>query len=138
MPCQDTHAVVEIQVDQNQRLQYFDFVKNTCQQSIGQSGLCLKSFKGMLVSDILASDFRDEWNELSSQDEQDEFLLFMQWQALTSSLKVLLGEEDAGLLGIDVVMLEMDNGVMQAKMLVNPPREMPKIVSCASQQRKVS
>ncbi len=129
MPCKDTTAIVEIRLGLQDDFLDFDFSKLTCGKTIGGTGfqtLC----QGKSPEEILALDFDAVVEKLTLQDEEEEFLLFLEWEALVSALEQYLGNAHA----IDneryqMASIEQDENGVTLRQLVRPLKEMPKIES---------
>jgi len=138
MPCKDTTSRVTIQLDDD-RLTDFDFSKITCSKEIGGGTGFEKFCAGKDIAEIVAVEFQDILNALKPQGTEDQFFLFLEWDALRSALLQYSGHaEEVDLDRYQVASIEYDEGQVKIIQIIRPPKEMPKIESCASKSRKSS
>ncbi len=139
MPCKDTTSRVTIQLDDDDRLTDFDFSKITCSKEIGGGTGFMEFCAGKDIAEIVAVEFQDILNALKPQGTEDQFFLFLEWDALRSALLQYSGHaEEVDLDRYQVASIEYDEGQVKIIQIIRPPKEMPKIESCASKSRKSS
>lgn len=130
MPCKDTTSEITLRLDKNDRLIDFDFAKITCNKPIGGGTGFQEYCAGRLAEEILEFDFNDLLIQLDLQETEDQFLFFLEWEAVGSALAHYLGRSD-----------EVDNERYQIASItydetieifqvVKPLKEMPKIIPC--------
>src|SRR5208283_507515 len=97
MPCSDSSSGLNIRLDLNERLVVFDFAKITCSSEIG-GGKSLSQFcKGKTLEELLELDFRMLVSILNlNADEEAQFILYMELDALKSAVTQYLGVEHEG------------------------------------------
>lgn len=139
MPCKDTTSRVTIQLDPNDRLTDFDFSKITCGKEIGGATGYKDFCAGKEIDDIVAVEFQDILNILKPRGTEDQFFLFLEWDALRSGLLQYSGhDEEVDLDRYQVASIEYNEGQVKIIQIIRPPKEMPKIKSCATRSRNAS
>ncbi|MDX9973508.1 MAG: hypothetical protein RBU21_11030 [FCB group bacterium] len=96
MPCSDITEVIEVVIDNEDRLKRYAFSKRTCGQGVGVAALLLDCLQGRSVDDILAWESADFVAEHPVEDELEEFLGLKHFFAVQSALEVLTGREPGG------------------------------------------
>ncbi|MFQ5482589.1 MAG: hypothetical protein ACE5ER_07505 [Nitrospinaceae bacterium] len=139
MPCKDTTARVTIRLDASDRLVDFDFSKLTCRKSIGGNLGFQEHCAGRSLDEIGRMDFLDLVRILEVEGAEDRFLLFLEWDALRTALWQYQGQEAA----VDATRYQLDSIVygpegVEITQFISPPKEMPKIVSCAVRSKDAS
>jgi len=94
MPCSDSSSSIVFKIDHDERFIEFDFAKITCGREItgetGYSTICV----GKNLHNILNESFEDTIIDLKLKEEEEQFILFLEWAALRSAIAQYLGEED--------------------------------------------
>ncbi len=110
----------------------FDFVKITCGQKIvSETGYASYCF-GKTLKDILAISYSQAQKGLGLKEEERQFILYLEWDALRSVIAQYLGIEDNS---IDrdrcqIVAIEQSEEGVEVALIIFPPSELPKIISC--------
>ncbi len=131
MPCKDTSSVVKIKLDLEERLLDFDFAKITCSKEIGGGTSYQQYCSGKTIQAILALDFSELTQTLRLDDPDDQFFLFLEWDALRTALCQYLGNEedvDRERYQLASIIHEMD--FIEISQVIHPEQNMPKLVSC--------
>ncbi len=138
MPCSDSSSSIAICLDHEERFISFDFAKITCGREItaktGYDMYCV----GKTLPEILALPYAQVARELKSADEETQFILYLEWDALRSAIAQYLGIEDKE---IDsdrcrISGINYDEKGMEIAMVILPPKELPKILPCSLGDRK--
>ena len=138
MPCSDSSSGLNIRLDLNERLVKFEFAKITCSSEIG-GGRALSQFcAGRTLEEMLDLDFRMLVSALDlNDDEEAQFILYMELDALKSAIAQYLGVEhpgvDAGRCKISSV--EQAEEYIDISLVILPPKELPKILPCSISDR---
>ena len=136
MPCKDTTSLMIVNLDHDNRLVDFTYNKVTCSKEIGEGveyrDLCV----GKNVQDVLELAFDTVLEKLNLVETEEQFLVYLQWDALRSALFQYLGKEE----GVDeeryqIASVEYDEDGVSIHQVIRPPRDMPKIKSCFSRAR---
>ncbi|GJL78193.1 MAG: hypothetical protein NPINA01_11820 [Nitrospinaceae bacterium] len=120
-----------IKLDTDERLLEFDFSKITCSKEIGGGTGYLKYCSGKPVHEILADDFNSLVQALGLNDTEDQFFLYMEWDALRTAIFQYLGSDediDRERYQLASITHEMDH--IEIIQVIRPDRNMPKLVSC--------
>ena len=131
MPCKDSSSRVTIKLDVDERLLEFDFSKITCSKEIGGGTGYLAYCSGKPVQEILTDDFNDLVNTLGLEDSEDQFFLYLEWDALRTAMFQYLGSDediDRERYQLASITHEMDH--IEICQVIRPNHNMPKIVSC--------
>jgi len=132
MPCSDSSSSIDIQFDPKGRFLAFDFAKITCGREItaktGYSEYC----KGKKAEHILKLTYNEVARGLKLEKEDEQFILYLEWDALRSALVQYLGVEDDE---IDtdrchITSIEETEKGTTVALVILPPKELPKIMAC--------
>ena len=139
MPCSDSSSGLNIKLDSEERLLSFEFAKITCSSEIkgetGYSQFC----QGKSLDEILTHSFSSLVQELGAKDnEEKQFILHLEWEALRSGIAQYLGIERED---IDdrcrITSVEhTEHGVEIAEVIL-PPKELPKIIACGAAKNSI-
>lgn len=132
MPCQDSSSIVSVTLDSNERLTGFDFNKITCSKEIGEGDLFRDYCLGRNIDEILKLDFADIRDFLKIKNTEDEFLLYLEWDALRTAVAQYRGlESEADRQRCQIASIVSAGDGIEIRQTIRPLPSMPKIVSCA-------
>ena len=131
MPCKDTASKITVFLDDKDRLVDFDFSKITCSKEIGGGTGYFEYCKGKSAEEIMQFDFQKPLEFLSPETDEDQFFLYLEWDALRTSIAQYLGD----ITTIDqnryqVASITCDKVGISIVQIIRPPEKMPKIISC--------
>ena len=130
MPCKDTTSEISLRLDQNDRLIDFDFAKITCSKPIGGGTGYREYCIGRSAEEILEFDFSELVKQLELQETEDQFLFFLEWEAVGSALAHYLGRsDDVDHERYQIASITYDETI-EIFQVVKPLKEMPKIIPC--------
>ncbi len=139
MPCSDSSSSITLKLDSEERFLSFDYAKITCGQEIkGGTGLN-DYFKMKTLPEILTIPFNTISTDLNLKEEEAQFVLYLEWDALRSSIAQYLGIKDEH---IDaersrITSIEQTLEGVEIAQVILPPKELPKILPCSlAEQRK--
>ena len=140
MPCSDSSSSIYIKLDHTETFISFEYAKITCGREItGGTGLSAY-FMGRNLKDILKLDFATINKNLTPKDEESQFILYLEWEAIRSAIAQYVGSEDPAIdkdrcriTSIDYT----DEGIDVAQVIL-PPKELPKILPCSLADKKTS
>ena len=132
MPCSDSSSSIAICLDKNERFVSFDFAKITCGREITGSTGFEKFCIGKTFQDILDVGYADLLRTLNLTAEEEQYILYLEWDALRSAIAQYLG---ADIEGIDrdrckVTSVTYDETGIEIAEVILPPQGMPKILPC--------
>ena len=131
MPCKDTTSEISIVLDKKDHLINFDYSKKTCGKEVG-CGTGFREFCiGKSVDVLVKLEFDKLIDLLDLSDTETQFLLFLEWSALSAALDQYLGRlvhEEKNRYQIAAISYESDH--VEIKQMVLAPSEMPKIIPC--------
>jgi len=134
MPCSDSSSGLNIRLDLNERLVKFDFAKITCSSEIGGGKQLSQFCAGKSLEEILDLDYRMLVSLLNlNDDEEAQFILYMELDALKSAVAQYLGVEYPGV-DVDrckVSSVEHGDEYIDISLVILPPKELPKILPCS-------
>jgi len=139
MPCSDSSSGLNIRLDLSERLVKFDFAKITCSSEIGGGKKLSEFCVGKTLEEVLELDFRMLVSVLGlNNDEEAQFILYMELDALKSAAAQYLGVECQG---VDVERsiissIEYGDEFIDIALVILPPKELPKILPCSLSERK--
>lgn len=131
MPCPDSSSRITLQLDREERFVSFDFAKITCGREITSQAYS-RYCEGRSLQEILLIPYSRAIAELELITREKRFLLYLEWEALRSSIAQYLGIED---IEIDrdrchIISVEhLEEGATIAMMIL-PPKGMPQIIPC--------
>jgi hypothetical protein len=133
MPCSDSSSSISFKIDHNDQFISFQYAKITCGQEIG-AGTGLSTYcVGMTLNEILALDFSRLNHDLKPKDEETQYILYMEWDALRSAVGQYLGIQDEQIDTARCRITSIDHteeGTEVAEVIL-PPKELPKILPCS-------
>lgn len=132
MPCKDTTSQVIVKLDGEERLADFYFSKLTCNKPIGGETGFREYCLGRPARELVSMEFAEALGVLAhGDDEEAQFLLYMEWDAMRSALEQYFGggEPDGGRCQIDS--LAYDEEGVEIRLVIHPLKEMPKIIPCS-------
>jgi hypothetical protein len=138
MPCSDSSSSIAIRLDHEEKFVSFDFAQITCGREItGQTGYA-KYCLGKTLREIVALPYPRVAADLTVQDEETQFILYLEWDSLRSAIAQYLGLEDTELdkERCQISAISYDEKGMEIAMVVLPPKELPKILPCSLGDRK--
>jgi len=133
MPCSDSSSSINIKLDKRERFISFDYAKITCGREInGATGLN-KYLKGKRLPDIVNQSFYSLKKDLKVRDEESQFILYMEWDALRSAIVQYLGiaHQDIDSQRCQITSVEYTGEGIEVAEVILPPQEMPKILPCS-------
>ena len=133
MPCSDSSSSISFKIDNNENFISYEYAKITCGREIdGKTGLN-EFYKGKDISDILQIDFIDLVNALKVKEEEAQFILYLEWDALRSAIAQYIGvvDESIDTQRCQITSIEEIDEGLEISQVILPPREMPKILPCS-------
>ena len=137
MPCKDTTAEITIHLDDNDCLIDFIFSKITCNKEIGGGTGFLKYCRGMPAEEILRLEISELLDFFSLESDEDQFLLYMEWEALQAAIAQLLGVPINNK-RYQIASISRDENGTTINQVMSPLKEMPKIISCFKGEKNSS
>jgi len=137
MPCKDTTAEITIHLDENDCLIDFTFSKITCNKEIGGGTGFLEYCRGMPAEEILHLEISELLDFFSLESDEDQFLLYMEWEALNAAIAQLLGVPINNK-RYQIASISCDESGTTINQVMSPLKEMPKIVSCLKREKNSS
>jgi|TARA_B100001750_G_C15461223_1_gene574429 hypothetical protein len=131
MPCKDTTSQISIVLDQNDKLLDFEYSKMTCNKEIGGNTGFREYCLGKSIETLSKLEFSDLVADLNIQDQEKQFLFFLEWSALGVALDQYQGRltpKDDDRYQIATIAYESDR--VEIKQNVLAPSQMPKIIPC--------
>lgn len=131
MPCKDTTSKVTVFLDTKDRLINFDFSKLTCSKEIGGGTGYYEFCKGKSAEEIIQLDFQEPLKLLNPVSSEAQFLLYLEWDALRTSISQYIGyKTNVDPSRYQVTSINSDSIGTTIVQIIRPPEEMPKIISC--------
>ena len=137
MPCKDTTAEITIHLDDNDCLIDFIFSKITCNKEIGGGTGFLKYCRGMPAEEILRLEISELLDFFSLESDEDQFLLYMEWEALQAAIAQLLGVPINNK-RYQIASISRDVNGTIINQVMSPLKEMPEIISCFKGEKNSS
>jgi len=111
----------------------FKYAKITCGQEIKEKKGLARYFVGKSIPEILAIPFDTINAALKPPSEEDQFVLYLEWDALRAALALYMGIEDDHIDTDRCVITSIEHtpeGIEIAEVIL-PPKELPKILPCS-------
>lgn len=96
MPCNDVTEILNLVIDENDRLEKYALIKRTCGRAVGEKSLLDEEFAGRPAEEILAIGADAFADAREGVDETELFLALKHLFAVQGGLKALLGLEPGG------------------------------------------
>jgi hypothetical protein len=122
-----------IQLDPNELFIDYQYAKITCGQQIKEKKGLSRFFVGRSIPEILAIGFDEINAALKPETEEDQFVLYLEWDALRAALALYLGVENDSI-DIDrcaITSIEHTPEGIEVAEVILPPKELPKILPCS-------
>ena len=136
MPCNDTASKITVWLGSDDRLTGCDFTKLTCNRTVGGETGYLEQCMGLSAEEILKIEFQEALDQLNSENTENQFLLYLEWDALRTSIAQYLGRlEDINQERYQIVSIAHDENGVTIIQEIQPPAAMPKIISCRQREK---
>jgi hypothetical protein len=136
MPCKDTTSQITVILDQNDCLVSFDFSKLTCQKTVGGGTGFTELCRGKYVEEVTQLEFSDLVVDLGLTNSEDQFLLYLEWDALGAALDQYQGSlRDVDLDRYQIATIAYESNQVEIRQMVASPKEMPKLVPCRKRDK---
>ena len=137
MPCKDTTAEITIHLDEKDCLIDFEFSKITCNKEIGGGTGFLEYCRGRPAEEILDLEFNELLDFFALESDEDQFLLYMEWEALQAAIAQLLGISINNK-RYQIASISCDEGGTTINQVMFPLKEMPKVTSCFKREQNAT
>ena len=137
MPCKDTTAEITIHLDGKDCLVDFEFSKITCNKEIGGGTGFLEYCRGRPAEEILDLEFNELLDFFALESDEDQFLLYIEWEALQAAIAQLLGISINNK-RYQIASISCDEGGTTINQVMFPLKEMPKVTSCFKREQNAT
>jgi hypothetical protein len=96
MACDNTTSSIMVRVDLDDQLLDYEYSKITCGKEINANSKLLEHFQNRPIIDITNSTLEQVVQELKPLTSDDQFLLFLEWDALRNAVFQYMGKELQG------------------------------------------
>ena len=133
MPCSDSTSSIALKVDHDERFISFEFAKITCGREItaktGYNTYCC----GKNLREIISFAFSEVVNAVNIYEEEEQYVLYLEWDALRSAIAQYLGVDVDGIdkERCQITSIEHDENGIEIAQVILPPSELPKILPCS-------
>ena len=134
MPCSDSSSSINLKLDSDEKFISFEFAKITCGREItaetGYSKYCV----GKSIEHILQFPCNQVLTDLNLKTEEDQFILYLEWDALRTAIAKYLGNQDEDIDQERCHITSIDqtsNGNTEVALVILPPKALPKILPCS-------
>ena len=130
MPCKDSASNMIIRLDNQDRFLSFEFSKMTCGSLInGETGF-QDYCQGKNIFEILDYNFSDLVSALRLEEEEQQYILYLEWDALRASLAAFFGIEKNN---VDserclITSVQHDEDGITISEIILPPQDLPALV----------
>jgi len=139
MPCKDSSSSIALRVDRHSRFISFDFAKITCGREITAETGFNRYCVGRALTDILDLPFAKIAEEIHVKDEEEGFILYLEWDALRCAIAQYLGIDDETIdrERCQISTIEDTGRETEIALVILPPAELPKILPCSLSEKTV-
>ena len=131
MPCKDTTSQITVILDEKDCLVSFDFSKLTCNKPVGGGTGFMEFCQGKPVDQVTQLEFSDLVIDLGLTDTEEQFLLYMEWDALGAALSQHQGgQQEVDRDRYQIATIAYESNQVEIKQMVASPEEMPKLIPC--------
>lgn len=137
MPCSDSSSGLNIRLTADEKLDSFQFAKLTCSSEIaGNTGLSAFC-KGKTMPEVLDLDFYMLRSALNLSDEEAQFIMYLELDALKAGIAQYLGIEHPSVDSerCKITSIEHTGEFIEIAEVILPPKELPKILPCSLKDR---
>ena len=136
MPRKDPTSQISVILDQNDCLVSFDFSKLTCQKTVGGGTGFTEFCRGRDVAEVTPLEVSDLVVDLGLTNSEDQFLLYLEWDALGAALDQYQGSlRDVDLDRYQIATIAYESSQVEIRQMVASPKEMPKLVPCRKRDK---
>jgi len=136
MPCKDTTSRIQVSVGDDDRLLGFQFHKLTCSKEIAGGTGYEALVRQKTLDDILTLSFEEVLKPLKLKDMEDQFFLFLEWDALKIALLEFMGiDHDNDRERYKILSIDYLEDVTTINMNIGAPADMPKVLPCSAGDR---
>ena len=135
MPCKDTTAQISVVLDEKDCLITFDFSKLTCQKAVGGKTGFVNLCRGKHIDKVIQLEFSDLVVDLGLPCSEEQFLLYLEWDALGAALKQYQGDySKVDMDRYQIATIAYESGQVEIRQMVSSPKEMPKLIPCRKRE----
>ena len=135
MPCKDTTAQISVVLDEKDCLITFDFSKLTCQKAVGGKTGFVDLCRGKHIDKVIQLEFSDLVVDLGLTCSEEQFLLYLEWDALGAALKQYQGDySKVDMDRYQIATIAYESGQVEIRQMVSSPKEMPKLIPCRKRE----
>lgn len=133
MPCSDSSSSIALKLDFNEKFQAFEYAKITCGRAIEGDTKFVNYCKGLSLKEILNLSYYTILDDLRLENEEESYILYLEWDALRSAIVHYLGIEHDGIDSnrCQITSIEHTPNGSEISLVILPPKEMPKILPCS-------
>ena len=133
MPCSDSSSSIALRLDTDDRFYSFDFAKITCGREITAQTGYSKYCQGRTLEEILNIPYAQAVADLGIREEEGQFILYLEWDALRATLAEYLGAEieDVDHNRCRITSVSTTTAGTEVALVILPPKELPKILPCS-------
>ena len=87
--------------------------------------------RGKSVEEVMQFEFSDLITNLGLIDSEEQFLLYLEWDALGAALDQYQGgQRDVDMDRYQIATIAYESNQVEIRQMVAPPTEMPKLIAC--------
>jgi hypothetical protein len=139
MPCSDSSSSIAFTINNRDKFISFEYAKITCGQEIAKGSSLSDYLKGKTLEKILNIPFEKICKDLKKTEEEEQFVLHLEWDSLRSAIVCYLGTEEYEEIDhnrCQITSIQQKEKETEIALVILPPKELPKILPCSlSKQR---
>jgi hypothetical protein len=133
MPCTNSSSSIALKVDHDDNFVSFEFSKITCGKKITEHANYNKYCAAKALKDILNISFQQAVEDLKAETEEEQFVLYLEWDALRSAIAQYLGIDDDSIDKDRCRILSIAHDDVEGVEIIQvvlPPKDIPSIPPC--------
>lgn len=132
MSCQDTSSNLTLHLNQQGRLIDYVLTRMFCEREISKKSQYKKYCCGKTLDEITRLNFHKVIQDLGIRDEEEQFLIFLEWDVLRNAIAHYLGLENDSF-DYDrclISAIEYHQDGIEINEIILPPKELPPVMPC--------
>jgi len=132
MPCKDTTANLRLRLDAEEKVIDYEFSKLSCSKPIGAGEVFKNYCLERAIDEIYDLRLEDLFKQAASDNEEDRFLLYLEWEAVRACIALYQGrtewdEHER----YKIASILHENECISISLAAEPLSEMPRVLPCS-------
>jgi len=134
MACPEKSSTITFRLDSSERFVSFEYHRSLCGQVLASRGTFSDYCRGKNLTEILRLEFEAVAQDIPTQDDEERFYLFLEWDALKCAVGQFLGVDEEGIdcSRCQPLSVKHDEAGLEVTELILPPQNLPDHTTCQS------